>query len=67
MLRALVLVMFGVGAGIIIQGGAFEQSGVTTILGIEVGARPKLSCNLEIWCGSYLFFYDRFGFVFVFG
>ena len=56
MLWALVLVMFGVGAGIIIQDGAFEQSGVTTILGREVGARPKLSYILEIPCCIYLFF-----------
>ena len=45
MLWALVLVMFGVGAGIIIQDGAFEQSGVTTILGREVGPRPKLAAT----------------------
>ena len=41
MLWAQVLVMFGVGARIIIQDGASEQSGVAAILGRRVEARSK--------------------------
>ena len=41
MLWAQVLVMFGVGARIIVQDGASGQSGVAAILGRKVEARSK--------------------------
>ena len=66
MLWAPVIAMAGVGAGIMIQDGALEQSRVATILEREAEARSKLNCKLEIRCGIYLVFFDRFGFVFVF-
>ena len=47
MLWAQVLVMFGVGARIIVQHGASGQSGVAAILGRRVEARSKFSCTLK--------------------
>ena len=46
-LWAQVLVVFGVGARIIIQDGASEQSDVAAILGRRVEARSKFSCTLK--------------------